>query len=282
MNNTVGTMHGLKMNGFVLMIMLATWRSSEATRDFTHPDHGSFMNTMKDPVPSHLKTPKHNHPDISHPHSMDDFPHPGGDISHEQIVHQLKIQGVSHGNVEMMASDIVRQHYSSGISIQNADHTKKQNLKAKHYYDETHPFSGINMEMVSSTIPKMHFKNIDRDGDGNVYIEEVQTYLQREVDTMTVDRVKWLGVHAGQSASDFEGAKGVKEMKKRKREFERTLENLVMDFAQVDADKDGYLILAEFSHLIQMHTDQRLRRNQKHLHVDMNEEFIHPSWREDL
>ena len=55
-----------------------------------------------------------------------------------------------------------------------------------------------------------------------------------------------------------------------------------MDFAQVDADKDGYLILAEFSHLIQMHTDQRLRRNQKHLHVDMNEEFIHPSWREDL
>ena len=115
-----------------------------------------------------------------------------------------------------------------------------------------------------------------------MYIEEVQTYLQREIDTLTVDRVKWLGKQAGISPSEYEGAKGVKAVEKRKRTFQRTLENLDTDFAQVDGDKDGYLILSEFSHLIQMHTDQALRRSAKHLHVDMNEEFIHPSWREDL
>ena len=47
-------------------------------------------------------------------------------------------------------------------------------------------------------------------------------------------------------------------------------------------DKDGYLIMQEFGHLIQMHTDQALRRGQKHLHEDMHEDFIHPSWRDDL
>ena len=35
-------------------------------------------------------------------------------------------------------------------------------------------------------------------------------------------------------------------------------------------------------YLIQMHTDQALRRGQKHLHEDMHEDFIHPSWRDDL
>ena len=40
--------------------------------------------------------------------------------------------------------------------------------------------------------------------------------------------------------------------------------------------------MQEFGHLIQMHTDQALRKGQQHLHQDMHEDFIHPSWREDL
>eukprot|EP00942_MAST-04A_sp_MAST-4A-sp1_P005857 g5857.t1 len=72
---------------------------TKATRDFTHPHHSEFKDTMIDPVPSHLKTPTHNHPDVTHPHDMEDFPTPGGDISHEKIVHQLRAQGVSERNV---------------------------------------------------------------------------------------------------------------------------------------------------------------------------------------
>ena len=159
------------MNKLLLIaIVYARFLETHAIRDFTHPHHEDFKATMVDPLPSHLKTPIHNHPDITHPHDMDDFPAPGGDISHEAIVHQLRAQGVSERNVESMAADIVRQHYSSGISIHNVDHTKKQVNKAKDYYDKDHPLSGVNNELVSNTIIKKHFKLIDRDGDGKVYI----------------------------------------------------------------------------------------------------------------
>ena len=267
---------------FLSLSINAQLKKPGHARDFTHPRVNDFRDTMVNPVPSHLKTPEHNHPDISHPHDMDDFPTPGGDISHGDIVHQLKVQGVSAGNVEDMAAAIVRQHYSSGISVQNVDHTKQQKNKAEHYYDEKHPMSGINMEMVSSNVWKRHFKNIDRDQDGRVYIEEVKKYLNHEIATMTVDRVRYLGVLGGDASADYEGQKGVDKMSQRKKVFQRTLDNLEMDFAQVDGDKDGYLIIAEFGHLIQMHQDQALRRADKHLHVDMHPDFIHPSWRDDL
>jgi hypothetical protein len=57
---------------------------------------------------------------------------------------------------------------------------------------------------------------------------------------------------------------------------------LLLLYIMIDHDKDGYLIMQEFGHLIQMHTDQALRRGQKHLHEDMHKDFIHPSWRDDL
>ena len=255
---------------------------TKATRDFTHPHHSEFKDTMIDPVPSHLKTPTHNHPDVTHPHDMEDFPTPGGDISHEKIVHQLRAQGVSERNMESMAADIVRQHYSSGISIHNVDHTKKQVNKAKNYYDPSNPMSGINNELVSSTVYKSFFKQIDRDIDGKVYIDEVRSFLNKEIKITTLDLVRHRGIKGGDSPHDFVGEKGKKAVEDRKRVLQRTLDNLDDDFGQVDHDKDGYLIMQEFGHLIQMHTDQALRRGQKHLHEDMHEDFIHPSWRDDL
>ena len=143
-----------ELSNFIKQVIQNTNNSSQ-----TKIVGSEFKDTMIDPVPSHLKTPTHNHPDVTHPHDMDDFPTPGGDISHEKIVHQLRTQGVSERNVESMAADIVRQHYSSGISIHNVDHTKKQVNKAKNYYDPSNPMSGINNELVSSTVYKSFFKH---------------------------------------------------------------------------------------------------------------------------
>ena len=63
--------------------------------------------------------------------------------------------------------------------------------------------------MVSSNVWKKHFKQIDRDQDGRVYIEEVQKYLKKELSTMTVDRVRYLAVLGGAASADYEGQKGV-------------------------------------------------------------------------
>jgi hypothetical protein len=277
-------MPNMKLHLLVICFIIGSCnvRMIQATRDFTHPHHSEFKSTMIDPVPSHLKTPTHNHPDITHPHDMDDFPTPGGDISHEKIVHQLRAQGVSERNVESMAADIVRQHYSSGISIHNVDHTKKQVNKAKNYYDESHPMAGINTELVSSSLIKPYFKQIDRDVDGKIYIDEVRAFFKKEISITTVDLLRHRGLKNGAAPADFDGKKGDKAVADRLRVLKVTLENLDDDFGQVDHDKDGYLTMREFGHLIQMHTDQALRKSQTHLHQDMHEDFIHPSWKEDL
>ena len=107
-------------------------------------------------------------------------------------------------------------------------------------------------------------------------------YLNKEISITTLDLVRHRGLKSGSAPADFHGEKGTKAVDDRKKVLKRTLDNLDDDFGQVDHDKDGYLTRMEFGHLIQMHIDQSLRRGQKHLHQDMHEDFIHPSWREDL
>ena len=70
--------------------------------------------------------------------------------------------------------------------------------------------------------------------------------------------------------------KAHKAVAERKKILKRTLDNLDDDFGQVDSDKDGYLTRMEFGHLIQMHTDQSLRRGQKHLHPGYARRFCTP------
>ena len=77
---------------------------------------------------------------------------------------------MSQRNVESMAA----RHCATTLFVwyfnAQRESYKKQVNKTKNYYDKDHPLSGINTELVSSTIIKKHFKIIDRDSDGKVYI----------------------------------------------------------------------------------------------------------------
>jgi|EP00945_MAST-04E_sp_MAST-4E-sp1_P008994 Ca2+-binding EF-hand superfamily protein len=222
-------------------------------------------------------------PGKSHPHGADDKER---ELTKDEIMSQLRSQGVKEGNIEKMAEDIMVENKKKNIESHDHDpntvheDASNQRLNDVSMDDDNHPLASANLDLLPQPVLRKNFNKADTDHDGKLYIEELIAHFKHEIDRVDIEKFKIRLKKVGGNPEAYDGERGVMMVKQVKKHLRKQIEGANEGFAAADVDKDGYIRFKEYVKFMQYESEKAIEKAKSQGQGDMEEEFS--NWREEL
>ena len=261
-----------------------------------HPHQAEYREPFSGPLDPSKFAQRKQPPNMdffaSRPATLPGKKHPSDhmekELTREEIVAQLKSQGVGAANIEQMADDILKQHKMKNIEKNDEDttlhhdqsHGKGQKLNDVSMDDDNHPLATANLDLLPQPVLRKNFNKADVDGDGKLYIEELRAHFQAELDRVDIEKFKIRLAKVGGNPEAYDGERGDMLLKQAKKHLYREIKGVDEGFAAADTDKDGYIKFKEYVRLMQYESEKAIIRAKEQQGGDMEDEFS--NWRNEL
>ena len=210
------------------------------------------------------------------------------EVTREEIIAQLKSQGVGQANIEQMADDILKQQKMKTIEKHDVDttthhdreHGKGQKLNDISMDDDNHPLATANLDLLPHPVLRKNFNKADTDGDGKLYIEELKAHFQAELDRVDIKKFKQRLAKVGGNPEAYDGERGDMLLKQAKKHLHREINGVDEGFAAADSDMDGYIKFKEYVKFMQYESEKAIIRAKEQQGGQMEDEFS--NWRNEL